>query len=207
MGLGAHVGQGHPGLFNAHDVLHIGRAHHAELQQHLRAAVHVGAAVDEHEKAVHPRHDGREGHPLYAPHPLDDGGGAHHQGPAVAGAGKGVALALGQGPQAHGHRAVALLPDDAGGLVLHGQQLAAGEDFHLRQLLGEVQLLGAGLQAGLVPRQDNVYPQAFPGLGAAQQDLLGGVVPAKGVYNDFHSFSSTSAPGALSSRGWPISRQ
>ena len=202
-----HVGQGHPGVLNAHDVLHIGRAHQAELQQHLRAAVHVGAPVDEHEKAVGARHYRGKGHPLDAPHPLDDGGGPHHQGAAVPGAGKGVAPALGQGPQSHRHRAVCFLPDDAGGLVLHGQQLAAGKNFHPSQLRGNPQLLGAGLQTGLVPGEKDVHSQLLPGLNTAQQNLLGGVVPAKGVYDDFHTLSSTSALTALSRKGWPISRQ
>ena len=39
--------------------------------------------------------------------------------------------------------------------------------------------LAQASRRALSPRQDNVYPQALPGLGAAQQDLLGGVVPPK----------------------------
>ncbi len=82
--LGPDIGEGDARVPDSHDFLHVDGAHHAELPEHVRFAVHVRPAVDQHEAAPVARHNRRERDALDAADALDDQRGAHHQGAAVS---------------------------------------------------------------------------------------------------------------------------
>ena len=65
--LGADIQQAHPGILDAQGLLRAERAHAAKLQQELRRALGIGAAVDDDTFARLGGHGGAEGRPADAP--------------------------------------------------------------------------------------------------------------------------------------------
>ena len=118
-------------LLNTHDLLHIHRAHHAELLQHFGAAFVVCAAVCQHEKALGFRHERCKCHALDAFDALDEQCGANDECAAVAGGRKRIALALCQSAQADRHRALLFGARDRCGLILHRDDIRAVDDLKI----------------------------------------------------------------------------
>ena len=182
------VQQGHPGVLHAQETLGIVRPHVGKLHEVLRGALGGGAAVDEHHLPVRRGDHGGQRRPADTPDALNEQGRRREQCPRRAGRDKCIALLGLEQVQTHRHGGVRLVLKGAGGIILHGDDLAGRGDLHA---LGQVRLAELRqavpndcLRAG----QNNFNAQIFRCAKGTLHRGQGGVVAAHGVHNNFHKF-------------------
>ena len=144
--LGADVEKAHSGVLNTQNALGVEAAKIGELQQVLRGALGVGAAVAQNGPAAEHRDHRAHGGPAQAPDPLDHQSRAGKQRAGGAGGDESVALALLEKVQAHREGGILLHLEGGGGVVADLHHFAGVPDLHA---LGE-----SGLSAGLHALED-----------------------------------------------------
>ena len=169
----------------------VGGAHQAELEQKLRSALSIGAAV--HDDGLSPRlvgHGGAHGRPADPLDPLDQQGGPGEQGPGGAGGHKGIPLPLGEHFQAHHHGGVLPLMDHGAGIVVHIHHILGVGDLHALGKVGNA-VLAQHLQDLLPPaHQGDLQAIGFGSLQRTQYGCLGGKIAAHRVKNNLHFATS-----------------
>ena len=178
--LGAYVEQAHSGQVAAHDLFGVKAAHEGKLQEVLRRALHIGAAVDEHDPMLPGGQYGGQRRPANAPDALDRQGRAGEQRAGAAGGNHRVALALFQQIQGHGHGRVLFPPGGGAGVVLHGDDLSGVHNIDLRAAL----VFQAGAHILRAAHQRDLHAQALLCHNRALNDFCGGVVAAHCVNDD-----------------------
>ena len=148
----AHICQRNPGILNTHHMLHIGRAHHAELLEHFGTAFHIGSAVDEHEETVVFGHHRGKRHTLHAFDALDNHVCTEYQRTAVAGRNKRVSVPCSQTAQAFCQRTTAFFLHNALGGVVHGHHVRGFGNFHAVQGNIVFRKAGIGIKRFSLPR-------------------------------------------------------
>ena len=137
--LRAVIEQADPRVRAAEDVLGVEAAHEGELQQVLAGALRVRAAVYEHDAPAAVGDDRPERRAADAADALYGERGAREQRSGAAGGDHGVAPALLEQVQRHGHGGVLLPPRRRARVVLHRDDLA-GVDYLYAALAAEVTL-------------------------------------------------------------------
>ena len=183
--LGTVVGQCYAGVFAAFYFVHIAAAHNRKSGQHLRAALHVGTAVQQQISLLLCGHHGSQCRALDAPQGAHDEACANVQRTGAAGRDKGIAFALFKHIQTHHDGGILLLTDGAGGLVAHLNGLGA---VHQLNAVQRNVVLGGGLaHQRLVAHTDQLHAVLLDGLCSAFQNSQRGVVAAHHVHNDLHT--------------------
>ena len=160
--------QAHLGVREAEDLLGEDRAHVGELEQVLGAGVGVGAAVEQHRRAVarRDRHGDRRAHHAREAADLEQAGGEHRAG--VAGRDHRVGPPLGDRAAGCDERAVRLRAHGLGRLLVHRDHL-----------LGDDELEPARVERrGAVEHRDDPVRRR---LERAGDDLVRAAVAAHGV--------------------------
>ena len=185
--LGADVQKTHPGIGNTHGLLCVHGSHQTELQQKLRGALGIGAAVtDNHLTAGLGGHGGSHGCPADTLDPLDNQCSAAEQGAGGAGGDKGVALALGEHPQADHHGGILLFPDHVGRIVVHIHHFVRMGDLHSCRQIFDIMLL-QHFQNLLTPaNQSDLRAVSLCRFNGTQHRCFGGKIAAHCVENDLH---------------------
>ena len=183
--LGTVVGQCYAGVFAAFYFVHIAAAHDRKSGQHLRAALHVGTAVQQQISLLLCGHHGSQCRALDAPQSAHDEACANVQRTGAAGRDKGIALALLEHIQTHHDGGILLLTDGAGGLVAHLDGLGAVHQFDAVQW--NIMLGGGLAHQRLVAHTDQLHAVLLDGLCSAFQNSQRGVVAAHHVHNDLHT--------------------
>ena len=157
------------------------------MQQKLRRALGIGAAVHDDGIAAGLIGDGRaHGGSADSLNPLDNEGGAGEQGAGGTGGDKGIALSLGQQPQADDHRGVLPLVDHRAGIVVHIHHVLRTGNFHALGQIIEAMLLHDGEYFFAAAHQGNLGSKILVCRDGAQHGGFGGQVAAHCVQDDLH---------------------
>ena len=197
--LGAHIQKAHPGTLASHHALGIEAAHIGKLQEVFGGALHVGAAVDEHDAVFPGGKYGGHGGPADAADALYGEGRAGEQGAGAAGGDESISPAVLQEGQGHGHGGILLAAGGGAGIVFHGDDVPGVRDLNAGKVC--LTLLLQHLADGLLPaNQQQLHAELFPGTQRAFYDLLRGIVAAHCVNDDLHRKKS---PSLVSCRSIP----
>ena len=183
--LGTVVGQCYAGVFAVLHLVHIATAHDRKSGQHLRAALHVGTAVQQQISLLLCGHHSSQCRALDAPQSAHDKACANVQCTGAAGRDKGIAFALLEHIQTHHDGGILLLADGAGGLVTHLDGLGAVHQLDAVQR--NVVLGGSLAHQRFVTHADQLHAVLLNGLCSALQNSQRGVVAAHHVHNDLHT--------------------
>ena len=182
--LGTVVCQRHGGCGAALHLVDIAAAHHSKGCQHLGAALHVRAAVQQQIGLVFGRHHGGQGRALYALEGAHDEACAHMERAGASGRDKGITLSLLQQVQAHHDGGILLAADGPCRLIAHLNGLGAVDQ------LDAVQrdiVLGSRLAHQLLAAHaDDLHTVLFHSLRGAFQHSQRGVVAAHHINDNFH---------------------
>ena len=156
-------------------------AHIGKLQQVLRRAVGVGAAVDEHDARVAVRQHGGQRRAADTVDALDDERSAGEQRAGAAGRDDRVALAVAQHIERDRHGSVLLAAGGCAGVVVHGDDFARVDDLELGLLIAQ-----AGLNGGALADEHDLRAQLLLRVHRALDDLVRGEVTAHCVHKNSH---------------------
>lgn len=156
-------------------------AHIGKLQQILRRAVGVGAAVDEHDARVSVRQNGSQRRAADAVNALDDERGAGEQCAGAAGGDDRVALAVTQHVERDRHGSVLLAAGGRAGVVVHGDDFAGVDDLELGLFVAQ-----AGLNGGALADEHDLRTQLLLRVHRALDDLVRGEITAHCVHKNSH---------------------
>ena len=184
--LRAVVGQRHAGGGAALHLVHIAAAHDGEGSQHLGAALHIRAAVQQQVGLILGRHHGGQRRALDAPQGADDKACAHMERAGAAGRDECVAPALLQQVQAHDDGGVLLGADGPGRLVAHLDDLSAVDQLDAVQR--DVVVRSSLADKGLIAHADELDAILLDSCGCALQHSQRGVVAAHHIHDDLHRF-------------------
>ena len=180
------VGQRHAGGGAALYLVHIAAAHDGEGSQHLGAALHIRAAVQQQVGLILGRHHGGQRRALDAPQGADDKARTHMERAGAAGRDECVAPALLQQVQAHDDGGVLLGADGPGRLVAHLDDLGAVDQLDAVQR--DVVVRSSLADKGLVAHADELNAILLNSCGCALQHSQRGVVAAHHIHDDLHRF-------------------
>ena len=180
--LGADIEKADAGIVAAHELSRVEAAHEGKLQQVLGGALHVRAAVDEHDAVLARGQYRGHGRAADAADALDR---ERCPGEERAGRARGddrVAFAVFQAIERHGHGGILFAAGRGAGVVLHGDDLAGVHHGDIRAALGGK----AGLDLLPASHQLDLHAELASCTDGTFDDLLRGVVAAHGVNDDLH---------------------
>ena len=175
---------------DALDLLHVERAHHAELQEIFGSALGVCACVDEQyltALAGHDRCDRTAAHALDA---LAEQGCTRQQRTGRTCADNRVCLALLDQIQCHCHGRLRLCTQNGGRVVVHVYQIGCMQDGDARGVLSVMRLEHC-VDLVLLSDQNDFFVVVLCGTHRTADNGLGRVVAAHRVYCNLHLSSNS----------------
>ena len=156
-------------------------AHIGKLQQVLRRAVGVRAAVDEHDARVAVGQYGGKRRAADAVDALDDERRACKQCAGTAGRDDRITLAVTQQVECDRHGSILLAAGRRAGVIVHGDDLARVNDLELGLLVAQ-----AGLDGGALADEHDLRAQLLLRVHRTLHDLVRGKVAAHCVHKYSH---------------------
>ena len=157
------------------------------MQEKFRCALGIGAAVHDDGIAAGLIGDGRaHGGSADSLDPLDDEGSAGEQRAGGAGGDKGIALPLGQQPQADDHGGILPLVDHRTRIVVHIHHVLRTGNFHALGQIVEAVLLHNGEYFLAAAHQSDLGSKVLVCRDGAQYGGFGSQIAAHCVQDDLH---------------------
>ena len=179
--LGAVAEQTDTGRRDAEHGAGVVAAHIGKLQQVLRRAVGVRAAVDEHDARIAVGQHGSQRRAADTVDALDNERRAREQCAGAAGGDDRIALAVTQQVERDRHGSILLAAGRRAGVIVHGDDLARVNDLELGLLVAQT-----GLDGGALADEHDLRAQLLLCVHRTLHDLVRGKVAAHCVHKYSH---------------------